>query len=87
VGIVTRAQLLKAQNGQTPAKKLGDLVQDREFPHLHTDHSLELALARMGQTHTDVLPVVSRANVHELLGIVRLQDVLQAYGLGGMGGG
>jgi chloride channel protein, CIC family len=87
VGIVTRAQLLQAQNGQTPAKKLGDLVQDREFPHLHTDHSLELALARMGQTHTDVLPVVSRANVHELLGIVRLQDVLQAYGLAGMGGG
>jgi CIC family chloride channel protein len=87
VGIVTRAQLLKAQNGQTPAKKLGDLVEDREFPHLHTDHSLELALARMGQTHTDVLPVVSRANVHELLGIVRLQDVLQAFGLDGMGGG
>ena len=87
VGIVTRAQLLKAQNGQTPAKKLGDLVEDREFPHLHTDHSLELALARMGQAHTDVLPVVSRANVHELLGIVRLQDVLQAYGLQGMGGG
>lgn len=87
VGIVTRAQLLKAQSGQTPAKKLGDLVQGREFPHLHTDHSLELALARMGQTHTDVLPVVSRANVHELLGIVRLQDVLQAYGLDGMGGG
>jgi CBS domain-containing protein len=27
------------------------------------------------------LPVVSRANVHELVGIVTLQDVLDAYGV------
>jgi CIC family chloride channel protein len=81
VGIVTRAQLLKVENGETPAEKVGDLVPEREFPHLHTDHSLEVALARMGETHTDLLPVVSRANVHELLGIVRLQDVLRSYGL------
>jgi chloride channel protein, CIC family len=38
-------------------------------------------LARMGATHTDLLPVVSRANVHELVGVVRLQDVLESYGL------
>ena len=81
VGIVTRAQLLKVENGETPAEKVGDLVPEREFPHVHTDHSLEVALARMGETHTDLLPVVSRANVHELLGIVRLQDVLRSYGL------
>jgi hypothetical protein len=29
----------------------------------------------------DVLPVVSRADIHQLLGIVQLQDVLEAYGL------
>jgi chloride channel protein, CIC family len=81
VGIVTHAQLLQAQNGETPVKKLGDLVREPEFPHLHTDHTLELALARMGETRTDLLPVVSRANVHELLGIVRLQDVLTYYGV------
>jgi len=81
VGIVTRAQLLRVQDGERPVKKLGDLVGEREFPHLHADHSLEVALARMGETHTDLLPVVSRANVHELLGIVRLQDVLRSYGV------
>jgi len=81
VGIVTRAQLLRVQDGERPVKKLGDLVGEREFPHLHTDHSLDVALARMGETHTDLLPVVSRANVHELLGIVRLQDVLRSYGV------
>jgi len=36
----------------------------------------------MGALHLDLLPVVSRANVHELLGIVELADVLEAYGLG-----
>ena len=81
VGIVTRAQLLRAQNAEKPVKELGELVREREFPHLHTDHSLEVALARMGETHTDLLPVVSRANVHELLGIARLQDVLRCYGV------
>jgi hypothetical protein len=34
---------------------------------------------------TDVLPVVSRANVHELLGVVRLHDVLESYGLNNRG--
>ena len=81
VGIVTRAQLLQAQNSERPVKKVSELVRKREFPHLHTDHSLEVALARMGETHTDLLPVVSRANLHELLGIVRLQDVLRYYGV------
>ena len=81
VGIVTRAQLLRVQDGEKPVKKLGDLVGEREFPHLHSDHSLEVALVRMGETRTDLLPVVSRANVHELLGIVRLQDVLRCYGV------
>ena len=81
VGIVTRAQLLGVQDGERPVKKLGDLVGEREFPHLHSDHSLEVALVRMGETHTDLLPVVSRANVHELVGIVRLQDVLRCYGV------
>ena len=66
-------------------KELGELVREREFPHLHTDHSLEVALARLGETHTDLLPVVSRANVHELLGIVRLEDVLRCYGVGDTG--
>ena len=41
-----------------------------EFPHLHADHSLDVALDRMGALHLDLLPVVSRANIHELLGVV-----------------
>jgi CBS domain-containing protein len=61
---------------------VGDFVPPGGFPHLHADHSLDVALDRMGALHLDLLPVVSRANVHELLGVVELGDVLEAYGLG-----
>ena len=49
-------------------------------PHLHTDHSLAIALDRMGSSKLKVLPVVSRANIRQLLGIVTLDAVLDAYG-------
>jgi CIC family chloride channel protein len=52
-----------------------------EFTHLHGDQPLGQALARMGETQQTVLPVVSRANVRQLLGIVTLPDVLKAYGV------
>ena len=35
----------------------------------------------MGTNRIEILPVVSRANVHKLEGIVTLQDVLDAYGV------
>jgi CIC family chloride channel protein len=82
VGLVTRAQLESANAESDPARRVGDLVPPGGFPHLHADHSLDVALDRMGAQHLDLLPVVSRANVHELLGVVELGDVLEAYGLG-----
>ncbi len=51
-----------------------------ELPHVHPDHSLAVALERMGDAHLDVLPVVSRANIHLVLGEVALQDILRVYG-------
>jgi chloride channel protein, CIC family len=81
VGILTREQLLAANPDGVSVKKVRDLLKEREFPHVHADQSFDLALARMGTAHTDLLPVVSRANVHELLGVVRLHDVLASYGV------
>jgi chloride channel protein, CIC family len=62
-------------------KKLGDLVSTTAFPHVHSDQGLDLALERMGANQLDVLPVVSRADVHSLEGIVTLRDVLDSYGV------
>ena len=85
VGIVTREQLLETSEGGGMGKKLGSLIRRAEFPHLHADHTFDMALARMGEAHADLLPVVSRANVHELMGVVRLQDVLESYGVEELG--
>jgi CIC family chloride channel protein len=63
-------------------KRLLDLVNPLSFPHVHTDHGLHLALERLGNHGLDLLPVVSRANAHQVLGVVTLHDVLQSYGVG-----
>jgi chloride channel protein, CIC family len=81
IGILTKEQLQKASLNAGSTKNVGDLLEHREFPHLHADQSFDLALSRMGSTQTDLLPVVSRANVHELLGVVRFHDLLESYGL------
>jgi chloride channel protein, CIC family len=58
-----------------------DASDDEAVPHVHSDHPLGLALTRMGATRHTVLPVVSRANVRTLLGVVTLPDILRAYGV------
>ena len=45
------------------------------------DQGLDLALERMGANQIEILPVVSRADVHKLEGIVTLRDVLDSYGV------
>ena len=46
-------------------------------------HSLDLALERMGKEGLDLLPVVSRGNIHEMEGVCSLLDVLRAFGVHG----
>jgi len=61
---------------------LGEVVDGMVFPHIHTDQALDVALERMGANQLEILPVVSRADVHKLEGIVTLRDVLDSYGIG-----
>jgi CIC family chloride channel protein len=51
------------------------------FPYIYPDQSLSLALEKMGAAGVDALPVVSRADYHQLLGVLTLPDILNAYGL------
>jgi chloride channel protein, CIC family len=78
VGVLSLSSLEDASAGE---KRLLDLVNPLAFPHVHTDHGLHLALERLGSNRLDLLPVVSRANAHQLLGVVTLRDVLQSYGV------
>jgi predicted transcriptional regulator len=71
-------------SNQTVAQILGEgfrSVSAAEELHVHADHSLSLALERMGVSGLNVLPVVSRANVRQLMGIITLEDILKAYGV------
>ena len=85
VGIVSLARIEQAMANGEAAKQLGDLADGQAFPHVHADHPLHVTLERMGAAKLDVLPVVSRANIHLLLGVVVLQDVLNLYGVTGAG--
>jgi chloride channel protein, CIC family len=85
VGIVSLGRLRNALAEGAATRRLTELVDSNDFPHVHVDHSLHFALERMGAAQLDVLPVVSRADVHKLEGIVTLQDVLSSYGVGPQG--
>ncbi len=80
VGVVNRPTL-ERERAEGAAKHLEELVAGPVFPHVHADQGLDLALERMGANHIDILPVVSRADVHKLEGVVTLHDVLDSYGV------
>jgi chloride channel protein, CIC family len=81
IGVVSRKILEKAAE-QEPGKLLGKVPDEMTFPHVHADQSLHVALERMGASGLTLLPVVSRADVHKLEGVVLMQDVLNFYGSG-----
>ena len=82
IGVVGLQALQRANSDRSAQKWLTEIVGQEEFPHVHGDHPLHLALDRMGASQLDLLPVVNRANVHHLEGVVTLPDVLALYGVG-----
>jgi CIC family chloride channel protein len=82
IGVLDRARL-ERELAEGADKRLEALVDALAFPHMHTDQGLDVALERMGTNQLDILPVVNRADVHKLEGIVTLRDVLDAYGVSG----
>jgi CIC family chloride channel protein len=88
-GMLRSAELEKVRADGSAAKEVRDLLneQSRDHPHalesahVHPDHVLGLALERMGSSGLRTLPVVSRANERQLLGIVVLDDILNFYGV------
>ena len=93
VGVLRRSILMQAvteesvvdENNETPERQLCELLDLTEFPHLHVDHALHVALERMSAGRLDLIPVVSRANVRKLEGIVTLRDALDSYGFDSQG--
>ncbi|MGA3069024.1 MAG: chloride channel protein [Terracidiphilus sp.] len=84
LGMVNRETLERAFADGRKEQLLTNLVDATHVPHVHMDHALHLALERMSANHLDVLPVVHRADIHKLEGIVTLGDVLDSYGVNNM---
>lgn len=81
IGVVSLQSLRQAANEGSSDKRLMEFVDPDDFPHVHVDHPLYAALERMGASQLDLLPVVGRANVHQLRGVVTIEDVLAQYGV------
>jgi CIC family chloride channel protein len=75
MGLVQRERVEEAvDNGRADA-----LVRDldlKDYAHVHPDHPLEVVLERLSK-NPGLLPVVSRKQVREVLGIVTPQRVMQ----------
>jgi chloride channel protein, CIC family len=80
VGVINLSRL-EQEVAEGLDKKLGEVLNALVFPHVHADQGLDLALERMGTNQIEMLPVVSRADVHKLEGVVTLHDVLDSYGV------
>ena len=80
IGVINFARL-ERELAEGADKKVGELADAQAFPHVHPDQGLDLALERMGANQIEILPVVNRADVHKLEGILTLRDVLDAYGV------
>jgi CIC family chloride channel protein len=80
IGVINRSRL-EREPAEGADKKLGELVTALDFPHVHSDQGLDLALERMGANQIEILPVVSRADIHKLEGVLTLRDVLDSYGV------
>jgi len=92
-GMIRKWELESAIAQGRGSKKLSDIIttdgqypdhphRAEELPHVHPDQGVDVALERMGESGYNVLPVVSRANVRKLEGVVTLDDILEAYGVG-----
>jgi chloride channel protein, CIC family len=80
-GVLKLSEVESQPDLKKPIREL--VAPTRDFQFVHMDESLSLALERMGSAGVDMLPVVSRADARQMLGIVTLPEVLEAYGLRG----
>lgn len=78
----------RIETANPPPNIVRDVVrEDWRYPYVHIDHPLSYALEQMRDGSVDVVPVVSRANIHEMRGIVTLRGILSTYGIeGGVSG-
>jgi CIC family chloride channel protein len=82
VGGARVSEIMDRDNATLAAMK-ETVTSNEEFPHAHPDHPVSLVLDRMRAGGVDTLPVVSRADIHNLEGVVTLARILASYEIAG----
>jgi CIC family chloride channel protein len=89
IGMVSKAQIDKAAQQGRERAHVAELLRDSHMAdgsvpgslaQVYPDDSLDLALRRMAQSGLNVLPVVSRTNSRQVVGVISIRDVMTAYG-------
>ncbi len=80
--LIGLAHLKKIDGAEGKGKRVREALSDpSQLPFIYPDQSLSLALEKMGEAGVDALPVVSRADVRRIQGVLTLPDILSAYGV------
>ena len=74
---ITRDVLQRFHSEGKAEMTLGSLLASQRLPYLHPDYPLEMALRYVNQT--PLVPVVSRADLRQLEGVISSEDVLAKY--------
>ena len=77
VGIVSREQLEDPALSKFESQSVSALAS-QTFAHVHPDHSVEVVLERLGE-NGGLLPVVSRANVRKVEGVITPESLLSSH--------
>jgi CIC family chloride channel protein len=75
--LTTKQEIAKMQSLGKGEMSLGSLLPKRIMPHLHPDHPLDTALRYIHDW--PVLAVVHRADFHQVVGVIMMNDILAAY--------
>lgn len=74
---ITREVLQRFASEGKGEMTLGSLLASQRLPYLHPDYPLEMALRYVERT--PLVPVVSRADLRKLEGVISSEDVLAKY--------
>lgn len=78
IGLVTYEDVLKEIRGGRNNLNLGQVVNDNLIT-VNPDHNIRQVMDKMARGDVGRLPVVSKTNSRELLGIVSRSDIIDAY--------
>jgi chloride channel protein, CIC family len=77
MGMVETPAILAAAGAGLGGRRVGELARPATV-HAHPDHSLDIALVKLGRLGASALPVVSRKDTRELLGVVTTHAIAAA---------